>query len=562
MKKRYIDLMEKALSAYSLAHIERYFDDVKKDGLTEHGFPRLTSNIGILISHGRRKDLLSLFLEMMDFCCAQIPRVKAANDFSVREIVNCIEAVEHAKIVDAARVNAWKREIASIEPYSCYTRIAKDEGEELFNWALFTAVSEYRRNVAGLADTADIIDIQLATQLKHLDENGMYRDGNHHAPVVYDHVPRGLFAILLRLGYQGKYRERIDSVIKNAALLSLKMQSVTGELPFGGRSNQFLHNEPWLALIFEYEAGRYAREGELALASKFKAAANRALDVTEHWLSKSPIYHIKNRYPTKSKFGCEEYAYFDKYMITAASFLHEAYLTCDDSIAATEFDNTTPVAWQTSEYFHAVYLRAGGYSAQIDTAADPHYDASGMGRVHRAGAPSAICMSVPCPGGEPNYVLETPTPCALSLCAGIKTGDEWCFATGTDTTYEVTALSQGDKCARGELCYRFANGKTVKSVYTVSKNGVLVEAFGNGELAFSLPAFDFDGETHTEIVTDAHALEIHYEGWICRYETDGEVRALGYTAENRNGRYRAFAAVAENTLSVKISIFEERDSEV
>ena len=90
MKEKYIELMEKALSAYSDEHILRYFNDVKEKGLTEHGFPRLTANIGILIAHGRRRDLLPLFLEMMDFCCEQIPRCKAANDFSVREIVCCI----------------------------------------------------------------------------------------------------------------------------------------------------------------------------------------------------------------------------------------------------------------------------------------------------------------------------------------------------------------------------------------------------------------------------------------------------------------------------------------
>ena len=44
MKKKYIALMEEALSAYSEAHILRYFDDVKRDGLTEHGFPRLCRN--------------------------------------------------------------------------------------------------------------------------------------------------------------------------------------------------------------------------------------------------------------------------------------------------------------------------------------------------------------------------------------------------------------------------------------------------------------------------------------------------------------------------------------
>lgn len=556
MKKRYIDLMEKALSAYSRAHIERYFNDVKRDGLTEHGFPRLTANIGILIAHGRRKDLLSLFLEMMDLCCTQIPRVKAANDFSVREIVNCIEAVEQAEIVDAARVDTWKREIASIDPHSCYTVIAKNEGELIFNWALFTAVSEFRRNVAGLGNTAEIIDIQLATQLNNLDENGMYRDAVDQAPVVYDHVPRGLFSILLRLGYQGKYRKQIDDTVKNAALLSLNMQSAAGELPFGGRSNQFLHNEPWMAAIFEYEAKRYASEGDLALAGRFKAAANRAVDVTEHWLSKTPIYHIKNRYPTESKFGCEKYAYFDKYMITAASFLHEAYLSCDDSIAATEFDVATPVAWQTSKYFHAVYLRAGGYSAQLDTAADPHYDASGLGRVHRAGAPSSICMSVPCPA-KPGFAVQIPEPRAFSLCAGVKNGDAWCFATGKETAYEVAALTQEKASAKAEIVCCFENGKTAKSAYTVSENGVFVEVCGEGEIAFSLPAFEFDGETHTEIVAGEHTLEIRYEGWVCRYETDGKVVDLGYAAENRNGHYRAFAATGKNALAVHITMTKQ-----
>lgn len=562
MKERYIDLMEKALSAYTNEHLRAFCDKEKSTGIRDHSFARLTANIGILIAHGRRRDLLPLFLEMMDFCCYSTPRFKIESDFSVREIVNCIEATEQTGFVEAERLAQWKREISSIKPYDCYSRIAKDESEVIFNWAVFTAVSEYRRNVAGLGDTAEIIDIQLGSQLKRLDENGMYRDGINHAPVFYDYIPRGLFATLLHLGYRGKYHDVIDEAVKKAALHTLKMQSATGEIPFGGRSNQFLHNEAWLAVIFEYEAGRYKKTGDLALAGKFKAAANRAVDVVEHWLSKSPIYHIKNRYPTESKYGCEKYAHFNGYMIAVASFLHAAYLICDDRIAAAEFDATTPVAWQTSDDFHAVYLRAGGYSAQLDIAADPHYDASGLGRVHRTEAPSAICLSVPCPGGEPSYTVTNPEPRAFSLCAGVKDGDEWCFATGKDTVYEVTALTQGEKCAHAEIACRFENGKTVKSTYTVSENGVYLDLRGEGELALALPAFDFDGEARTEITAKKQALEIRYEGWVCRYESDGEIVDLGYTVENRNGRYRAFAAVGESSLSVKISILEERGAAV
>lgn len=55
MKALYLDIMEKALSAYTEEGIREYIDTVKRDGLTEHGFPRLGANIGILMAHGRQQ---------------------------------------------------------------------------------------------------------------------------------------------------------------------------------------------------------------------------------------------------------------------------------------------------------------------------------------------------------------------------------------------------------------------------------------------------------------------------------------------------------------------------
>ena len=52
MRETYIALMDRVLDAYSHEHILRYFADVKRDGITEHGFPRLTADLGILIAHG------------------------------------------------------------------------------------------------------------------------------------------------------------------------------------------------------------------------------------------------------------------------------------------------------------------------------------------------------------------------------------------------------------------------------------------------------------------------------------------------------------------------------
>jgi hypothetical protein len=405
------------------------------------------------------------------------------------------------------------------------------------------------RKYIGLAETEDFVDVQIASQLQWLDDNGMYRDPNE--PMQYDSVTRGLFAVLLHFGYKGKYFKEMDDCLRQAGLLSLQMQSVSGEIAFGGRSNQFMHNEAWQTIVYEYEAKRYKKSGDLTLAAKFKAAAERALDNVAYWFAKRPIHHIKNRFPLESKYGCESYAYFDKYMITAASFLHEAYLICDESIQA---DTAEPeaAAFQSSGYFHAAFLRAGGYALQFDTAADTHYDATGLGRVHRKGAPSTVCLSVPCPT-TPNFVVDIP-PRALSLCAGVRDGDAWHFVCDGDAAYTLTALRAEGESAAAALQANFKNGTQITEHDTVSENGVQITLQGEGEIAYLLPALAFDGEARTEICAEESTLSISLDGWQCRYITNGKIVDLGFTAPNRNGHYRAFAATGKDALCVSIEI--------
>lgn len=555
MKNTYLELMERVLSAYSNEAILSYFEKVKKDGLTEHGFPRLTANIGILIAKGRRGDLLPVFCEMMEFCCKTIPEVKAANDFSVREIVCCIAELEKSSAVHAGDLERWKGYLRTINPETCYSVFAKTPTDPVKNWALFTGVSEFYRQRMGLCDSEKFIDIQLESQLQWLDENGMYMDhvGDVHHPMVYDLVPRGLFCLLLFAGYRGKHYGRIDACLKKAGLLTLKMQSVTGELAFGGRSNQFLHNEAWLAAIFEYEAVRYHRERNPEMAGQFKAAAQRALGNMEYWLAKQPISHVKNRFPTNSMVGCEEYAYFDKYMITAASFLYAAHLFCDDGISAVKPEET-PEIWCTSEHFHKIFAKAGGYFLEFDTNSDSHYDASGLGRVHKKGAPSVICLSVPCPG-EPGYGVDLTEPMALSLCPGTELDGQWRFAVSSDCTYTPEELSRNDRSARVTLKCRFGDGTYVTANYTVDETGVEMEAWSAGLVAWMLPAFCFDGESYTDITYDEKHLTVSCEGWQCRYTTSGTIVNTEKLACNRNGHYRIFRAEGRDRIVVKIEIF-------
>ena len=546
MKEKYLELMNKSLSAYSDEHIHEYFERVKSEGLTEHGFPRLTVNIGVLVAHGYREDLIPLFIEMMDFCCEQIPKVKAANDFSVREIVFCIFELERlGKFLP--EIERWKALLLTIVPEKCYDKFATNVDDVIGNWALFSALSEFARMKLTGCNSEAFIELQLKNQLHRLDENGMYMDNlkeSNHQPIVYDLVPRYLFTLLLHFGYRGKLYEQIDSILKETALFTLKMQSITGEIAFGGRSNQFVHNEGMMAIILEFEANRYANSGDLEMAGRFKSAIARAMEVTEYWLSKDPIRHIKNRFPTETRYGCEKYAYFDKYMITAASHLFSAYMICDDSIPSTKFDDSDS-CFKTSERFHKLFMRSGGYFLEFDTDGDPHYDASGLGRVHRYGAPSPICMSLPCPG-HPKYKICNEEKIRASLCPGKIIDVAPVFTCNIDERVEVADYSS----THALLDYPL----DLKADYTITNDGICINVSGEGKILHMLPAFAFDGEKETDIALDNNVLQIEYEGSKCRYTSNGVIKELGKTARNRNGFYRLFYAEGDNTLDVRIEI--------
>ena len=548
MKTKYLDLMEKALEAYTGDHIQRYFDAVQAEGMTEHGFPRLTANMGILISKGRKTELLPLFCRMMDFVCESFLKVKAANDFSVKEIIFCIMELDGKEIVKQERIAYWKSLLKEIEPYECYNVCVRTPDELAYNWACFTAVSEFMRQHIGLADTTEIVDIQLGSQMRWLDESGMYMEPNN--PMVYDMVPRGLFAILLHFGYQGKYRKVLEDCLEKASLLTLKMQSVSGEIPYGGRSNQFLHNEAHLAILLEHGASLFAAKGDYETAGAFKAATQKALGNIEKWLSQQTIHHVKNYYPIQSLMGCEDYAYFDKYMITAASFMYVAYLLCDETIPVGTWDRRKPYTLKLTPPFHKIFLNAGGYFAEYDWEADPHYDASGLGRVHKEGVPEAICISVPCPE-HPEYHIDAQTPAAMSICPGFMGTDGPVFALGNGETHIPGLLDSDDKKAVAEIKTQWED-RVLDAEYAVSEQGVEITVIGSGDVVCMLTAFTFDGEQSTQIEHAGNILRIGYKGHWCTYTTDGEIADLGRDGGNRNGRYHAYFAKGSGCLKVRI----------
>ena len=228
-------------------------------------------------------------------------------------------------------------------------------------------------------------------------------------------------------------------------------------------------------------------------------------------------------------------------------------LLCDDTIAAEEATDDTTYICQTSPHFHKLILKSGEYFSEFDLDADPHYDSNGLGRIHRKDAPSAICMSCPCPA-NPGFRLDIP-PMALSLCAATKEKDAWKLG-AAEGKYTLVSTCQDASTANATLLCRFAD-TTVEEAYTVSHKGVSVALTGEGEVGFALPALVFDGEIAPEITCDGKTLTISYEGWVCRYTTNGTITDLNKTAANRNGHYQAFLAHGQDVLNVNIQITKE-----
>ena len=562
MKNTYIEIMDRAFRAYTKEQIFDYYERVKTEGLTEHGFPRLAANLGILICHGRHTDLVPLFIDLMDLCCEQMPRVHAANDFSVREIVTCLVAVERAGIVDEGKLAEWKSAIAGLDPWKCYDCIAKKPDQLIGNWTLFNAVSEYARVWGGFVkaeENEDYMNLQIATQIIRFDECGMYMDAAHQPykeyvyPILYDYVPRVLFGFLIKFGYNGKHREAIIEALEKSADLTLKMQSVTGEIPFGGRSAQFMHNECTESALLEFYASYFASKGDLKKAGQFKRAARLAAENVLYWFDAAPMKHVKNRYSIESKVGCEAYAYFDKYMITAASMAYLAYLYADDSVEEAE---TCPAieggfVAKTGDQFHKYFLNKGGYFVEIDTDSDKHYEGSGVGRIQKLGAPPQICLSSGF-GDHPSYVTDGKNWHSLSLCSSCLKGEE--IYLGAHGVYTVEEIEARDNDCFASLTCNIGDAVTHETV-TVSKNGVTITAEADADkVGIEVPAFAFDGAEKSHINLAGKTLTVEYKGFVCTYKTDGQFFDAKEDICNRNGKYHRFRAVGDEKVSVTVTI--------
>jgi hypothetical protein len=383
----------------------------------------------------------------------------------------------------------------------------------------------------------------------------MYHDPAN--PMTYDAVARMNLALFLVFGYDGPERGLLQEMLRRGALTMLFTMSTTGESPFGGRSNQQNFNEATAALLFEYEAARLKQEGKDELAGAFKRAARLALQSVRRWLDLRPVRFTKNGFPPSSQHGRQQgYGFYGVYSLLIASQLGLARLVADPAIVE------RPVFWERGAYavrldddFHKVFASCAGYHLEIDIRADHHYDATGLGRLHRTGVPTETALSTPIVP-RPEYLVATPNaPRAVAIGPGCERGGavRWLADLSSEVgAVEFETLYEEPGRLKFKVGYGLENpAGAVTETYGLDGQGLTVEwevdngpgAGGPpGGIHVQVPLIQTDGDRESNLEAGANFLKAEYRGHTYKVTCLAPDKAKGslepFAAPNRNGVYR------------------------
>lgn len=401
-REYYLDLAERIMrTAVNWQHESGMVIDPYLKNEANSGSARFVGALGQLIKAGRCLDLVDACIKSYEHCLSRLEEVASYPEFWTKELVYGWEAL-HDKI-DGERRERWRQTWLSHDPrhyYGCVT-------EQLsHNFWVFALAGEFLKQKAGLEGDMDLVDEGIGLLLNDFTELGMYRDPND--PMIYDTVVTQQFALIMDCGYDGKWAQTIDELCRRAGLTSLLYQSATGQMPFGGRSNQYHFGEGHFSCLCESLASRCRRKGDDVMAAVFKRAARRAALSTSAWvLEMIPFRHLKQGFPPAMLHGIDAYGSAGVYALLAASLFGTAYHLADDTIeevvTPAELGGYVVDLWPA---FHKVFAGCGGYSIEIDTKADHHYDATGLGAVHKIDIRPETALSASL-SHDANYLTNT-----------------------------------------------------------------------------------------------------------------------------------------------------------
>ncbi|HEV7301316.1 MAG TPA: hypothetical protein VGN72_18275 [Tepidisphaeraceae bacterium] len=574
-RRSYLDLIAMILDAAAPWQDERgaIIDPVAG---VEHGQTscRFVAPGAVLLSAGRGEHLRDRILLGMDWCCRRLSSGQGQSpDFWMRELMT---AYMHLPDVDPSRRARWAADLSSVDPESTYTAISRDGSRlyELHNYTVYAAAGEAMREVAGLGPPDDdgsivwgrrFFEKYMPPQMTHFTEYGMYRDPGD--PMTYDMTTRLQIAAALSVGFRSPSVARFEELIRRGALAQLLYVSPDGYAPYGGRSNQLHMQEAILTALCEIEARRYRTENP-SLAGAFKRQGHLHTRSVLRWLvGMSPMRHVKNGFHPASQHGCESYAKYSVYSLFTASCLALAYQFADERVEEAACPSEIGgYVFDLKGAFHKVFAVCHGTQVEIDTAADLHYDATGLGRFHVAGVPLELGLSMPIPA-RPNYRV----PCELLPETDLAIGPAWVIG---DAWHTLAALNNGldsatrvehesEEDVRFEVIWTHAStGSRIRQRYQLTEGMLRIDADVRASqpvkrMRFFVPLLNTNGNVETKVDLLPDRATVRHPGGTYTVDFASTYHSrFASKVGNRNGIYTPLVLEVEGstiTLTLRMS---------
>jgi hypothetical protein len=513
----------------------------------QYSTPALALGVATLCAAGRDLDLLPAAVKAMDAACADLADGKAADghaDFFTVLLVHADLLLR--KTVPESASAGWRRDLARIQPEKIYRR--QPTAATVNNWNLVAAAGEWLRTREGFGSSQAWTDSSIERQIEYFTSAGTYRDPND--PLAYDHFARLWVLDMIEERYAGRSAALLDALLERGAWASLLMQSPHGELPCGGRSAHHQWNEAEQAVTCESFARRFAQRGDTPAAGAFKRAARLSLRSIGRWVRPSgELWIVKNRMDPRLRHGYENYSFHSQYNLLTAAMLAIAWSRADDAIQERPCPaETGGFGFALQPAFHKVFANAAGTYVEIDTGADPHYNPTGMLRIHHGAMPPETFSDGVVPTIDYNVPAKPLRGLALGPSWRDRAGQWHALAQHVGADLEpthFTLTSASPMRVEFEVVYRgkLRGGATaVRERVKLSAGGLVeVEHVVEGDVDGVRQMYPFlasDGARESSVSVRDRVVEIGRESGRLSYEALGagaSIQRLGVTEPCRNG---------------------------
>ena len=456
-------------------------------------------------------------------------------------------------VVDPATKKRWDEYLRMIDPQLAFADLIGPGQDNVINWNSSAISGEFLRHKEGFTDEA-FVNRYLDAQIIRFIPEGLYRDPG--APLAYDGSARFNFLLLLNEGYRGKHQKDLEILLERGAWLSLLMQSPGGDAPTGGRSSEHVWNDALQCASFELWARRMQAAGDQTGARAFKRGAHLAAGVMSRWIRPSgEFWIVKNRFDPAVRHGFESYSSHSQYNLLAAAYLAIAWSVADERIVEGASPADVGGFVVDIPVFHKIFANSGGNYVEIETAADPHYNSTGLLRTEQ-GTDSHLGL------GDNVPISEAP----FTLGFGWRIGDEThalAEFSGEQVHASITGIEASPKAVRFSVVYQMENTgiKGVTESYTLTPDALSVSAMLDGPVdswRVTLPAFLSDGRNAGEVSFNENAATIRSGHFKQTFEVTAPPGSLlkktGQIVSTRTGDYAVVESEGKgNAVSYRLS---------